>query len=103
MAQQQWDLTQAPYPNPGSGCGTTDIPFNLRCGFLPTGKPPVSQIDYTWAGDPNTYRFTVKGDAGFGPATWACALAGNRIDCSGQVGLTWITSPFPILYHPVYM
>jgi hypothetical protein len=103
--RQVWDGYQpTQYPSAGGiGCGSTDIPFNLRCNFLLTSGPVPSQIDYTWTGDVNTYRYEVKGDAGFGAATWSCLLTNYRIDCSGQVGLPWITSPFPVLYNPSFM
>lgn len=71
--------------------------YLLPCNFYPTGVSP-SMMEYLYTGDVNTPKTAATGDAGFGPATWSCAPEGNRIDCTGQVGLTYMTSPWPILY-----
>jgi hypothetical protein len=94
-----WPPDILPKKRAMNGSGGTSDRYLLRCNFYPTGESPVSFIEYLYTGDVNYARTTATGDAGFGPATWSCAQEGNRIDCSGQVGFPYITSPLPILQY----
>lgn len=97
IAWDGWPPDLLPKKRAMSCSGGTSSRYLLRCNFYPTGEGPASMIEYQFTGDVNTSSTTATGDAGFGPATWSCAQEGNRIDCSGQVGFPYITSPGPIL------
>jgi hypothetical protein len=84
-------------------CGGDLAAYLLRCTYYPTGEAPSATIDYRNAGDVNAPKATARGDAGFGAATWTCELSGSNVNCSGQVGWTYMTSPLPILYNALHM
>jgi hypothetical protein len=102
LTSRRWLATP---PNPAGGpspqCDAAGVSSSsITCNYHPSSTSPNVAVHYRWTGNPNTFEYSVDGDAGFGSATWKCQKPSHRVECDGQVGMTWLTSPMPLLYDP---